>query len=173
MKTTILSYSFTGNNDKLATALAKKLSANHVKISPQKPLSYFAIGMQMLFNSKPAINEVLPDLSKEELVIFVAPIWMGQIASPMRQCFKQLKGNITKYAFVSFSGGALGPNQKVEKELTKRMGLAPQYLLNRLIVEQLPQEPKPTPKDTEAYIFSNEDCATIVDEVVNSLNWNS
>lgn len=169
MKMTIISYSYSGNNEKLAQTLAQKLSATHITITPQKPLNYFKMAMHMLFGVKPDINENLPQLPQDELVIFVAPIWMGQVASPLRRCFEQLKGKINSYAFVSISGGAMGPNPRIGAELTKRMGKAPKQLIDRQAVEFLKLDHKPTPKETSAYIFSDKDCAAFVEEVMGKL----
>lgn len=166
MDITIISYSHSGNNNKLASALAQKLSANHLKITPQKQMNYFKIAIHMLCGIKPAINENVEHVPTDHLILFVSPIWMGQIASPLRRCFKQFKGKVNRYAFVSISGGALGPNPKIEAELTKRMGQVPLHVIDRQAVDFLQLDHKPTPKETDAYRFSDEDCATIVDEVV-------
>lgn len=166
MDITILSYSYSGKNKKLATSLAQKLSAKHISFTTVKPMSFFRIALHMLFGTKPALNEQIPEPKKDELVLFIAPIWMGQIASPLKRCFQQLKGKIENYAFISISGGALGPNPKITSELTKRMGKAPKFVIDRQAVEFLKLDHKPTPKETDAYDFSDEDCASIVDEVV-------
>jgi hypothetical protein len=41
-----------------------------------------------------------------DLILFFGPIWMGQIATPLRAYLKHLKTNKGRYVFVSISGGA-------------------------------------------------------------------
>lgn len=166
MKSTIISYSYSGNNKKLATNLAQKLNAKHIEITPVKPLSYFSMAMHVLFGLKPAISESINHSLNTDMVIFVAPIWMGKVATPLRKVFDQLKGNIQSYTFFSISGGALGTNPKLSDELTKRLGVTPKVLLDKQAVEFLPSDPKPTPKETSAYVFSDADCEATTNEML-------
>lgn len=169
MKTTIISYSYSGNNRKLAANLAQKLQAEHIEITPIKPLTYFKMAMHVIFGIKPVINETIPQEITDRQVIFVAPIWMGKIATPLRSVFAQFKGKLSNYSFFSISGGALGPNPKLSDELTKRLGTPPQALHDKQAVEFLPKDPKPSPKETSAYVFSDVDCETAVDEMLTLL----
>ncbi|MFA5753367.1 MAG: hypothetical protein WC910_09885, partial [Bacteroidales bacterium] len=56
MKTVVISYSRTGNNQTLAEAVAAELSADHVTINMPGEKSFFSIGMDMLFNRSPKVN---------------------------------------------------------------------------------------------------------------------
>jgi NADPH-dependent FMN reductase. len=73
----------------------------------------------MLFNRTPKVNPIADKVEDNDLVIFVGPVWMGQVAAPLRAYFKHLKGRLDQYAFVSISGGADGPNPKLAGELKK------------------------------------------------------
>jgi hypothetical protein len=95
---------------------------------------------------------------------------MGQIATPFRACFKQLRQKISQYAFVSISGGADGPNLKIADELKKRLGKEPVALVDLYIANLLPPEPKPTRDDTSAYRLTESDLKYLTDTVVATLD---
>ena len=94
---------------------------------------------------------------------------MGQIATPFRACFKQLSQKIGKYAFVSISGGADGPNPKLAGELKKRLAKEPVCLIDLHIADLLPAEPEPTREDTMAYRITERDVKHLTDTIVATL----
>ncbi len=151
MKTVVISYSRTGNNQILAKAIAAGLSAEHVTITMPGEKSFFSIGMDMLFNRTPKVNTTQENHVDFQNVVFVGPVWMGQIASPLRAPVRKHRNSLQQYAFVSISGGADGPNTKLTAELKKRIGKDPVSVVNFLIAEMLPADPKPTREQTEAY----------------------
>jgi flavodoxin len=112
METMVISYSLTGNNADLAASLAETLGAEHVRITEPKRRTMSTIVLDVLFKRTPKI--VMPAAKAEEYdwVLFVGPVWMGQVASPFRACFKQLYPKIAKYAFISINGGADGPKSQ-------------------------------------------------------------
>jgi hypothetical protein len=169
MKTLVISYSFTGNNDALANTVAKALDAEHIKVVELKPRTMFTIFMDMLFNRTPQIMPIITKPADYGLVVLVAPVWMGKVATPLRACFKQLKDNPVKYAFVSISGGSAGPNTKLEADLVKRTGKLPAALIDLHIANLLPDNPKPTQKDTAAYRVTDSDVQKLADSVINQL----
>jgi flavodoxin len=169
MKTIVISYSQTGNNNKLACAIAKNLTANHIKIAEPKPRTFLAIGLDTLLNRTPKINSFDVNFEDFDMVIFVSPVWMGQVASPLRAVFRLAKSKVKQYAFVSLSGGADGPNTKLENELKSRIGVKPQKVINFLIAELLPQNPKPTRQQTEDYRLDDEVAIELSEKIVYSL----
>jgi hypothetical protein len=68
-----------------------------------------------------------------------------------------IKTNRHRYAFISISGGADGPNPKLAGELEKRAGTEPGALIDLHIADLLPSDPKPTRKITSAYRINSED----------------
>ena len=102
-------------------------------------------------------------------VLFVGPVWMGQVASPFRVCFRQLSQQIGKYAFISICGGADGPNPKLADELEERLGKEPACLLDLHIADLLPSEPTPTRKDTMGYRITERDVKHLTDTTVATL----
>ncbi len=166
MSIVVISYSLTGNNEKLAESIAKALSVKHIKVEEIKKRTFGTIAFDMLFGRKPKINMQYDENEKDDLAVFVGPVWMGGVASPLRSCFKKLKRKIDKYAFISISGGADGPNPKLESELEKRIGKKAIAVIDLHIADLLPKEPKPERKDTSAYKVTEKDLAQLTDKVV-------
>ena len=165
----IYSYSLTGNNEKLAAAIAEELSAKHIKIEESKKRTMGTIAFDMLFNRTPEISMQTDEKNKYDLVLFVAPVWMGCAASPLRSCFKTLKNKIDNYAFISISGGADGPNPKLAKEMRKRVGQDPAAVIDLHIADLLPKEPKPERKDTSVYKVNDTDLKKLTDTAISRL----
>jgi len=170
MKTMVISYSLSGNNGDLAASLAAALEAEHVRIAEPKPRTMGTIVLDMTFNRTPKIMMPVEKIEEYDLVLFVGPVWMGQIATPFRACFKQLGHRVGKYAFISISGGADGPNPKLANELEKRLGKEPVCLIDLHIADLLPSEPKPARKDTMAYRVTERDVKHLTDTIVATLH---
>ncbi|MCK4356593.1 NAD(P)H-dependent oxidoreductase [Candidatus Bipolaricaulota bacterium] len=169
MKMAVISYSLTGNNDALAASIDSAFSAEHIRITESKSRTNGAIALDMLFNRTPKVNPIVDKVEDNDLVIFVGPVWMGQVASPLRAYFKRLKGRLDQYAFVSISGGADGPNPKLAGELKKRVGKEPVAVIDLHIADLLPSDPKPTREDTSSYRLTDEDVRTLADKIVQTL----
>lgn len=157
MKTMVISYSSTGNNEALAAGLAAELTADHVRITERKNRTMGRTAMDVLLNRTPAISMPEVEVEAYNLVLFVGPVWMGQVATPFRACFKQLGARLGAYGFVSISGGADGPNPKLAADLTKRLAREPTCLIDLHIADILPPEPEPTRDDTMAYRLTQGD----------------
>lgn len=169
MKTTVISYSLTGNNQALAAGIASEFSSEHISITEPKPRTNAIIAFDMLFNRTPKVNPTADSVKDSDLVIFVGPVWMGQVAAPLRAYFKHIKTGSNKYAFVSISGGADGPNPKLAQELSRRVGKAPVAVIDRHIAALLPSDPQPTRADTSAYRLNDEDVRGLTTEIVKAL----
>jgi flavodoxin len=159
MKTVIISYSLTGNNDALAASLAAALPAEHFRIAERRPRSMGRVMRDMAFRLSPSIELPDIDIGEEDLALFVGPVWMSQAASPFRACFKALSPRLHRYAFLSLSGGADGTNPGLAADLARRLGREPVALVDMHIADLLPREPKPTRKDTGAYRINDRDLA--------------
>ena len=157
MKTVVVSYSLTGNNEALADAAAKALPADHIKITEAKNRKAGDILLDMIFGRTPSVQPAPAVLDSYEQILFLAPVWMGKAASPLRAYLKYLKKHPKKYAFASISGGALNDNPKLADDLIKRVGTKPAVLVDQHIADLLPAAPKPTTKDTSAYRLNDID----------------
>lgn len=169
MKTLIVSYSLTGNNAGLASHLATALGADHVRITEHKPRKMGTTIWDTILKRTPKITMPETAPGTYDLVLFVGPIWMGQIASPFRACFEQLQDSIGDYGYVSISGGADGPNTKLADELTERLGHKPLHLVDLHIADLLPAEPAPTRKDTMAYRLTQSEVASVAETALAAL----
>ncbi len=169
MATLIVSYSLTGNNQALAKGLATSLSAQHIRITEPKKRTTGTIALDVMLNRTPKIEPLQDRFGEYDVVMFVGPVWMGQVAAPFRACFKQYGAKIDKYAYISISGGAEGPNPKLKDELTKRLGKAPVAVVDLHIADLLPKEPKPERKDTSAYKINEKEVGQLTESVVTSL----
>jgi flavodoxin len=129
MKTIIVYYSRTGNNAALAEKVAERLGADRFELIDANPRTMKTIVLDMLFNRYPPLKAFPENIGKYDLVVFMGPIWMFGIASPMRTCFKELKKKMGEYAFVSINGGALGPNTKIAGKLVRRLGRGGHHVL--------------------------------------------
>jgi hypothetical protein len=169
LKPLVVSYSLTGNNDALAGSIAADLGAEHYTITESKPRTMGTIILDLLLDRTPKVDPPVNKLANEDLVLLVGPVWIGQVATPLRAWLKHLKAVHGRYAFVSISGGADGPNPKLAGELLKRAGREPSALINLLIADLLPPEPKPVRKVTSAYHLSAGDVKSLTRTAVKIL----
>lgn len=169
MKDIVVSYSLTGNNEELASSLAAALSVQHIKITEPKRRTMVTTILDLIFNRTPQVNPIVEKVEDNDLVLFVGPVWIGQVATPLRAYFKHLKDRLGRYAFISISGGADGPNPKLNDELKKRVGKEPAAVINLFIADLLPPNPKPTKKVTMAYRLTEGEVKSLTNTVVKTL----
>ncbi|MCR4434640.1 MAG: hypothetical protein QHH06_00040 [Clostridiales bacterium] len=169
MSIAVVSYSLTSNNGALAAAVAKALSAEHVKILEEKPRKTGAIILDMILNRTRRVQPLASELEKYERILFIAPVWMGKVASPLRAYLKHLKAHPQPYAFASISGGALNTNPELADDLEKRAGAKPIAFVDLHIADLLPPEPKPTMKDTSAYRLSDAELSKLAGVIAASV----
>ena len=166
MKTLIISYSLTGNNKTLAISVAEALRAEHIMVSEDKPRTNLTITLDLLLNRTPAVKPSIDNLEDYELVIFMGPVWMGQVATPLRAYFKQFRSSPGKYAFISISGGSEEGNPNLGNDLYKRIGKDPVALIDLHITDLLPAEPKPDRKTISAYRLTDKDIKSMTDTIL-------
>ena len=169
MKTAIISYSLTGNNEAIATRIAKEMKVEHIRVTERKKRTNGTIAIDLLLGRIPFTQPGEQVLSSYDLIIFVAPIWMGQPAFPLRSYLGFLKKHPIKYAYVSISGGAMNDNPGLEEKLLKRTGMEPCVLVDHNIIDLLPTEPKPTTHDTSKYRLTEEDIERLAEHTVDLL----
>ena len=170
MNIAIVSYSYTGNNDMLASYVAKELKATHIKISTQKPMVMGTIIMDMMFSRTPKVQPSPEVLKSYDLVLFFAPVWMGHVASPLRAYLRYSKSNPQKYGFLSISGGADSENTKLHGELQKRTGTKPVIVLDQHIKDLLTLNSEATRNDTSAYRISEADAKKLSSVAIKEIN---
>ena len=150
MRIAIISYSLTGNNDALASNIASELSAEHIRITEPQKRGYGEITLDLLLNRTPEASPAPQVLAQYEGLIFVAPVWMGQPAFPLR-------------------GGSLNPNPQLKNHLIKRTGKEPQVFVDQYISDLLPKDIKADPKAVEAYRLTESDLRQLTAKAVGEL----
>jgi len=169
MKQLIVYYSFTQNNELLAKALQRRLGCDILKIETVKKRSAMTIFLDILFNRKPALRPYQVDREVEQYV-FVAPVWAGRIASPLKTFLQDERNNIKHYSFITFCGGMQGQKDRIENELTKLLTERPQKVTELWLSELLTVEQK---KDVTGYRATESDLAKYkakIDEFVMHCN---
>jgi menaquinone-dependent protoporphyrinogen IX oxidase len=157
VKTLIASFSLTGNNTMAARHLAATLEAEHEEITAERGMGNFALALDTLLNRTPAIAAPTHDPSKYDLVILVGPVWMGKIASPIRSYLKRRRSSLSRVAFLSICGGALGRNPGVPRQVERLLGTSPAAVTQLYINDLLPSEEQGDAKATSAYRVSEGD----------------
>jgi len=169
VKIGVISYSLTGNNEALADAVAKSLSAEHVRIVEPKLRNNGAIAMDMLFNRAPKLQPSPEVLAQYEQVILMGPVWMGMAASPLRAYLKHIKKHPQPYAFACISGGALNPNPKLKDDIAGRAGAQPVAYVDLHIADLLPGDEEPSMENTSAYHLNAEDVEKLSGIIVDAI----
>lgn len=169
MKTVIMSYSLTGNNEALAKRIAEELKVEHIRIIEPKKRTNGTIAADLVFGRTPQTEPTPQVMSAYDLIIFIAPVWMGQPAFPMRSYLKQLKKYPQKYAYVSISGGVMNNNPGLSRALKSRTGIEAVTVIDLHISDLLPSEPKPTAQATSAYRLTVQDIENLTKRAVTIL----
>lgn len=167
MKTLIISYSNTGNNESLATSVANELKIDHSKVKISQPFGWLVFNH--IINKMPKVEPKPEEMDKYDFIILFGPVWMGRVASPLRPYFKYLKANNKKYAFISVCGGSMGENKSVRKEVEKRVGREASLILDFYITDLLSKDTKPTPQMLMDYKFNDKDLKKLTDTAIKEL----
>lgn len=151
MKNIIVYYSNTRNNELLALHLQKKLSCDVLKIEEVNKRTALTILLDLLFNRNPKLKEHGIHLEQYGHFIFVAPIWAGKIASPLRSFLRKEKHYVKSYSFISLCGGIHGQLGKIRQQLKTILELDP------TVVEELWISHLPSAKNTSNYHVTADD----------------
>lgn len=151
MKSIIVYYSNTHNNELLAYDLQKRLSCDLLKIEETGKRTGLTILLDLLFNRKPKLKDHRVSLESYSDFIFVAPIWASKIASPLRSFLLNEKQHIKSYSFISLCGGIEGQVDKIRKELKTILQHDPTLVTELWIDDLLTADKKNTVKYTSSY----------------------
>jgi hypothetical protein len=149
MKTLIVFYSFSGNNKVLAGYLQKKSGADLQEIVELKHRTGFTILLDILFKRTPKIAPPNISWSQYDQVLFLAPIWAGRIASPLKAFLELAKDHLQQYSFISLCG--TDSNKKIAAELTQLVQHPPTSVLELAVKNLLPQDMKNMIRYTSGY----------------------
>lgn len=175
MKTLVAYYSQTGNNAALAQEVASRWGAATHAIVEVKPRTMMTTILDMTFGRHPKLTPVNLPFEEYEFVLLMGPLWMFQLASPLRSFCRQAKGQIGRYGFISVCGGALGPNTSIAKELVRRLGKSLAFHLELPAAHFGTVDPEPRVEETKEYHLADhpndrERMANLVEALVKGLN---
>lgn len=158
MKTLIVYYSFSHNNEMLAKEIKRETGGDLYKIEEKKRRNGFTILLDLLFDRTPAIKAAAVDPGHYDLCIFLAPVWGGKIGSPLRAFLQNERDRIGRYAFITVCGGGSAEQVgKVTNQLTSLIGKAPEAVCELWINDLLPERQRNTIKYTSGYRLREND----------------
>lgn len=169
MNITVVSYSFTGNNRALATSVARELGARHIDLACPQIKSMMSTALSML--GAPRVKPGPEAMEGCDLVLFVAPVWMGHVSAPLRTYLSHLKKLPRRYGFLSVSGGgAAGGNVNLAAELERRAGAKPAVVVDLPLTPFLPAaKDKAEKADVIVYKVNEADVAQLTDAALKQI----
>lgn len=165
MKRLIVYYSHTGNNEALALELKKRTGFDIRKINEVGKRKTISILFDFFFTRTPKITDGGLDLKEYSGVIFVAPVWGGKVASPLRAFIEKKKENIKAYSFISICNGESGQKEKLAQELSSIAGSKPDSIAELSIKKLLPEDKRDKIKHTFNYRVSSADLKSFSNDI--------
>lgn len=109
-RTLIVSYSRTGNTQRVGEELGRLLNADVEHIKEEKSragiLGYLRSGREALKKIVPNIKAGRLDPADYALVVIGTPIWAGRMASPVRAYLERYKNSLQNIAVFCTEGGS-------------------------------------------------------------------
>ena len=165
MKTLIVYFSFSGNNEMVALKLKEMLHCDLLRITELKKRGGFSIFLDIFLNRTPRIEDHRMKINEYDHVILVAPIWASKIATPLKSFLLLEKNRIRFYSFITVCSGSPNQKTKIEDELTRLAGKAP-VLVTELSINDLARSmQKNTIKNLIAYHLKTSDLSFFVNEI--------
>lgn len=129
MKTLVVSYSFTGNNLKLANHLKKRLDCDVVSVETVRKTNGLSVFLDIFLNRRPSLKPLRANHGDYDHIIFTAPIWAGKVAMPMQAFIEKEAKAIKNYSFISICGGGNnGQKELVRGQLLAATGRLPESI---------------------------------------------
>jgi flavodoxin len=151
MKTLIVYYSFSRNNEFLARELQKRLDCDLHQVLELKQRKNIDILFDLIFKRKPKIEKAKFDLQQYDRTILIAPIWGGKIATPLRSFIELEQDKFKEYSFITVCTGPDGQDEKITDELVRLIQKAPKIVMQLKINDLLPPERKDKVKYATPY----------------------
>ena len=170
MKTIIVYYSHSANNESLARELKQRFGCDIVKIEEQKRRTSFTILLDLIFRRDAKIQKPDVFLSDYNTVIFISPIWDAKIATPLKSYIKMEKNNINNYAFITVCSGREGQRKMITDQLTQLIGKEPIIVTELVINDLLPAEQKNKIKYTTPYRIKKPDLQVFKKDIQQFVN---
>lgn len=125
MKTLIVYYSLTGNNQALAEKLYEPLQYDILRLEEETKRNVFTTLLDLVFKRLPRLKKYNVDISSYENVVLIAPVWAGKVAAPMESFIRRERKNLKTYSFITLCGGVAGQKEKLTASLSAIIGKQP------------------------------------------------
>lgn len=168
-RSVVISYSYTGNNDALATELAGAIGAEHRRIAERGNRSMMRIVLDVLLRRSPGVEVDLSGICATDRVILVGPVWMGKVAAPFRRLLPELGKRGSQVAYVTVCGGADGANAGLGTDLRTQLGRDDAVVIERYLADLIGREEAPTRDDTMAYRIGVDEVKQLSGEILVAL----
>jgi flavodoxin len=113
-KVLVVTYSHTGTGRKLARLLCSLKDWEMAEITEERPRGNWRCILDSMLRRRPAIRYDGPNPRHFDMVVLVAPIWAGRLASPMRSFVAGRRALLPDVAVVSVMGNTGAPNAVAE-----------------------------------------------------------
>lgn len=157
MKSLIVYYSHTGNNEILAKVLQERLGCPIHRITERKKRRTISILTDAYLKRHSALEAADVKIGAFDQVVFVAPVWGRRVASPMRTFIESEKGNLVRFHFITLCNGEEGQKEKLAMELYAASGMRPEGIEELWINSLLPEDKRNRIKYTFNYRVDRED----------------
>ena len=148
MKTLIVYFSFTGNNELLASDLSSRIDSDILRITEKKGRGMFRTLFDVLFDRRPKLIPLKINWRLYQHVVLMAPIWNKQIAHPMKSFIeKEAKSHLLNYSFMTLCTGREGQEESIREQLDKMVGRPPEVVQEIRVIDLLPADKQ---KDAKA-----------------------
>ena len=145
MTTIVVYYSGSGNNKYLAEKIAQSLNCDCEVIKPRMNVLPFQVLFSLIKMSF-GVRKLKHRLGDYDRIVMVGPIWMGQIASPLRNIIVKYMDEIKKLYFVTCCGsnettkndnfGYMGVFKKVQELLGDKCVLYKAFPIGLVLTEE-------------------------------------
>ena len=108
MKTAVVYYSMSGNTQKTAEQIARRLQADLVPLNPVKAYpdkgirKFFFGGKSAMMQETPALQPYAFDAARYGRVLLGSPVWAGNVAPPLRTFLKENRDALRGKRFAAF-----------------------------------------------------------------------
>ncbi len=125
MKTLIVYYSFEGNTEFIAKAMAEAIGADLLKLQPKKEIptkgfmKYFWGGRQAMMKMKPELLPLEKNPADYDFIILGTPVWAFTYSPPLATYFSQRPFKNKRIALFCCHGGGKAGTLRNMKEALK------------------------------------------------------
>lgn len=134
MKLVAVSYSLTGNNQLVAQKVAAGLGIEHIQVKEGKRRRASNTLLDIIFNRIPVVSPGPEVLAGCDFILFFAPVWMGQIATPLRSYLKYIGEHKQQYGLIAVCGGV---NRNLKARVTGYTGIEPAVFMELAVMIEL------------------------------------